>query len=84
MGEDHLDDGSIGLGVGNMFGQFSVEEHYSLYHEFGRSRDPLDRPYRLIPNVHPYIAELPPSASGAPVPPAALRRIPGLAVPATD
>jgi hypothetical protein len=71
----NLDDGSIGLGIGSMFGQFSVEESHSLYHAFGQSRDPLDRPYRIIPNVTPFIAELPPARSLAPVPPAALGRL---------
>ncbi|WP_274354466.1 hypothetical protein [Roseinatronobacter alkalisoli] len=72
----NLSGGGIGLGIGNLFGQFAVSDNHSLYHAFGNSRDPFDRPYRLIPNVHPYLAELPPISSGAGVPAAALRRLP--------
>lgn len=72
----NLDDGSIGAGVGNLYGNFSIAEYYDLYSAFGTSHDPNERPYRRIPNVHPYISELPPARSSGAVPQAALQRLP--------
>jgi len=72
----NLDDGSIGAGIGSLFGKVTVEKHYDLYHEFGKSNDKNARPYSRIPAVHPFIAGLPPAQAGAPVPPSTLQRLP--------
>lgn len=74
----NLDGGGIGAGVGNLFGKFSVERYHSLYHALGTSSNVNDRPYRTVPSIHPYIAELPPVHASLEAPEPALQRIPSL------
>lgn len=76
--------GGIGVGYAKLPGRFTIGETFSLYDEGGRSPDPHARPYRMIPMVHPYIAELPPAAADASVPASALAAIPGLSVGASN
>jgi hypothetical protein len=71
----NLGGGGFGAGIGNLFGQFTVLRYHSLYHSLGQSHDINARPYRTVPSVHPYLAELPPANASLTAPQSALERL---------
>lgn len=73
--------GLVGASVGLLRGWWEVEKYFSLYHELGRasienclmenSAPSYAQPYQNIPDLHPYLAALPPA--GCDIPPERFR-----------